>query len=174
MTNKDRIIIKIHESRIIEAYCRTLHREHEELKSQLVYQLIKMPESKMVTAETNGYLEYMCFTICKRIVYGRVKDSGIFNIFKGGSRNNENIDKAYSVVDENTDEEPYKDIDVINEILNGKHWYNKTLFNYHYKDGYKLREIAEMTGINIKSVAYTIKKTRDEIKKQIKDDRNSN
>jgi DNA-directed RNA polymerase specialized sigma24 family protein len=40
---------------------------------------------------------------------------------------------------------------------------------YHYVDGYKLREIAELTGINLKSVAYTISKTRKEIKKQLKE-----
>lgn len=172
MTNKDRIVVKMHESKVIDAYCRTLHNDHEELKSQLIFQLLKMPEAKMVQAETNGYLEYMCFVICKRIVIGRVKDTGIFNIFKGGSRNNLSIEEGWGLnkADDETDYDylSIKKIDDINEVLNETHWYNKTLFNYHYKDGYKLREIAEMTGINIKSVAYTIKKTRDEIKKQLK------
>jgi hypothetical protein len=168
MSNKDRIVIKIYESKIIESYCRTLHSDYEELKSQLIYQLLKMPEAKMITAETNGYLEYMCFVICKRIVIGRVKDSGMFYL----NKKHLSLEEGYGVdkIDESTDDDylSIKKLDKITEILNGSHWYNKILFNYHYKDGYKLREIAEMTGINIKSVAYTIKKTRDEIKKQIK------
>jgi hypothetical protein len=173
MTNKDRIIIKIYESKVIEAYCRTLHNDYEELKSQLIYQLIKMPESKMVTAETNGYLEYLCFTICKRILYGNVKDSGIFYLNKKHLSLEEGY--GYNIIDDSTDDDnTLRNLDIVNEIVNGQHWYNKTLFNYHYRDGYKLREIAEMTGINIKSVAYTIRKTRDEIKKKIKDDRNIN
>lgn len=172
MTNKDRIVIKIYESKVIEAYCRTLHNDYEELKSQLIYQLIKMPEAKMVTAETNGYLEYLCFTICKRIIYGNVKDSGIFYLNKKHLSLEEGF--GYNIIDDVDDDMTTKKLDIVNEILNNTHWYQKILFNYHYKDGYKLREIAEMTGINIKSVAYTIRKTRDEIKKQIKDDRNIN
>jgi hypothetical protein len=173
MTNKDRIIIKIYESKAIESYCRTLHNDYEELKSQLIYQLIKMPEVKMVTAETNGYLEYLCFTICKRILYGNVKDSGIFYLNKKHLSLEEGY--GYNIIDDSTDDDnTLRNLDIVNEIVNNQHWYSKILFNYHYKDGYKLREIAEMTGINIKSVAYTIRKTRDEIKKQIKDDRNSN
>ena len=172
MTNKDRIVIKIYESKVIEAYCRTLHNDYEELKSQLIYQLIKMPEAKMVTAETNGYLEYLCFTICKRIIYGNVKDSGIFYLNKKHLSLEEGY--GYNIIDDVDDDNTTKKLDIVNEILNNTHWYQKILFNYHYKDGYKLREIAEMTGINIKSVAYTIRKTRDEIKKQIKDDRNIN
>lgn len=170
MNNKDRIIVKIYNSKVIESYCRTLHNDHEELKSQLIYQLIKMPETKMITAEDKGYLEYMCFVICKRIVGGRVKDSGIFNIFKGGSRNNLSIQEGWGLdkADEIIDDDTSKKVDKINDIINNCHWYSKILFNYHYVDGYKLREIAEMTGINIKSVAYTIKKTRDHIKSELK------
>jgi DNA-directed RNA polymerase specialized sigma24 family protein len=65
-------------------------------------------------------------------------------------------------------------MDKIEQIVNSIHWYDRTLFNYHYKMGYKLREISEMTGINLKSIAYTIKKTRDKIKKELNDDRNLN
>jgi hypothetical protein len=176
MNNKDRIIIKIYGSRVVESYCRTLHNDYDELKSQLIYQLIKMPEAKMVTAEDKGYLEYMCFVICKRIVGGRVKDSGIFNIFKGGSRNNLSIEEGWGFDKEDEvgdDDYSNKKIDRVKEIVDEMHWYSKTLFNYFYNDGYKLREIAEMTGINIKSVAYDIKKTREYIKKKIKDDRNT-
>jgi hypothetical protein len=163
--NKDEIIVMMYQSDIIIRYCRTITPEYDELKSQLIIQLIQMPESKLITAEQNNYLEYLCFTICKRILAGRVKGSGMFYLAKNHLSIQEGwgIDKA----DESIDDDTIKKVDDINDIVNNLHWYSKTLFNLHYKDGYKLREIAEMTGINLKSIAYDIKKTRNEIKKQL-------
>jgi hypothetical protein len=162
---KEDIIIRVYKSQQVESYCRAIHKEYDELKSQLIYQLIKMPEQKLITAVTKNYLEYMCFVICKRIVAGRVKDSGMFYLAK----NHLSIQEGWGLdkIDDDIEDDSSKKIDLVNDIVNKLHWYNKILFNYHYVDGYKLREISLMTGINIKSVAYTIKKTRDEIKKQI-------
>ena len=164
--SKDEIIVEMYQSDVIIRYCRTITPEYDELKSQLIIQLIQMPESKLLTAKERGYLEYMCFVICKRIVAGRVKGSGMFYLAK----NHLSIQEGWGVdkADESTEEETLKKIDDINDIINTTHWYNKILFNFHYKDGYKLREISEMTGINLKSVAYTIKKTREEIKMKLK------
>jgi DNA-directed RNA polymerase specialized sigma24 family protein len=127
---------------------------------------MNMPDHKLLTAKQKGYLEYMCFVICKRIVAGRVKGSGMFYMAK----NHLSIQEGWGVdmADENSEEETLRKIDDINDIVNNCHWYNKILFNFHYIDGYKLREISEMTGINLKSVAYTIKKTREEIKIKLK------
>ena len=164
--SKEDILVRVYKSREVESYCRTIHKEHDELKSQLIFQLIKMPDVKLIAAEQNNYLEYMCFVICKRIVAGRVKDSGIFYLPKSNLSIQEGwgLDKA----EEGTDDDRNGKVDMINDIVNSGHWYSKTLFNFHYKDGYKLREISEMTGINLKSVAYTIKKTREEIKIKLK------
>lgn len=164
--NKDEIIVEMYKSDIIIRYCRTISNEYDELKSQLIIQLIQMPDHKLITAKQKGYLEYMCFVICKRIVAGRVKGSGMFYLAKNHLSIQEGwgLDKA----DDISEEEGLKKVDDINDIVNGCHWYNKILFNFHYIDGYKLREISEMTGINIKSVAYAIKKTREEIKNKLK------
>jgi predicted DNA-binding protein YlxM (UPF0122 family) len=164
--NKDEIIVEMYQSDIILRYCRAITNEYDELKSQLIIQLMNMPEHKLLTAKQKGYLEYMCFVICKRIVAGRVKGSGMFYMAK----NHLSIQEGWGVdmADEGGEEETLKKIDDINDIVNNCHWYNKILFNFHYKDGYKLREISEMTGINLKSVAYTIKKTREEIKIKLK------
>jgi DNA-directed RNA polymerase specialized sigma subunit len=163
--NKDEIIVMMYQSDIIIRYCRTITPEYDELKSQLIIQLIQMPEIKLITAEQNNYLEYLCFTICKRILAGRVKGSGMFYLAK----NHLSIDEGWGIdkADESIDDDTIKKVDDINDIVNNLHWYSKTLFNLHYRDGYKLREIAEMTGINLKSIAYDIKKTRNEIKKQL-------
>lgn len=163
--NKDEIIVKMYQSDVILRYCRTITNEYDELKSQLIIQLMDMPESKLLAAHQNNYLEYLCFVICKRIVAGRVKGSGMFYMAK----NHLSIQEGWGIdrLDDSMEEDTLKKIDDINDIVNNCHWYNKTLFNFHYKDGYKLREISEMTGINLKSVAYTIKKTREEIKNKL-------
>lgn len=162
---KDDIIVVIYQSKQVIAYCRTIcPSEWEELKSQLIIQLVKMKEPKLLTAHQNNYLEYLCFTICKRILYGNVKDSGMFYLNKKHLSLEEGYGADVAV------ESPTNDyLDKVDEILNTIHWYNKILFNYHYKQGYKLREIAEITGINIKSIAYTISKTRKEIKNKLKE-----
>lgn len=160
--NKESIITEIYLNNNIIRYCKTLTNEWEELKSQLIIQLMKMKEDKIFIAKERGYLEYVCFTICKRIVYGNISNTGIFY------KSNRTVSFEELYVEDIIDEEFENDkLDIIENILNKKHWYDKTLFNYHYKDGYKLREISDLTGINIKSVAYTIDKTRKEIKKEI-------
>lgn len=163
---KDELLVYCYENKAVIAYCKAICRaDWQELKSQLIIQLIKMPEHKIQTAYEKKYLEYLCLTICKRIMAGRVKDSGDFYL----NRNNLTLEEGYGldIADETpTDNDKLEKID---SILNNTHWYNKTLFTYHYKDGYKLREIAEMTGINLKSVAYTINKTKKEIKIKLKE-----
>jgi hypothetical protein len=168
--NKDQIIVDMYQSDIILRYCRAITPEYDELKSQLVIQLINMADHKLFAAKQNGYLEYLCFVICKRIVAGRVKGSGMFYL----NKNHLSLQEGYGadVTTEDVEESDY--IDQIEQIVNSVHWYDRTLFNYHYRSGYKLREIAEMTGINLKSIAYTIKKTRDKIKKELNDDRKIN
>lgn len=167
--SKDDIIVEIYQNTSIVRYCKSISNEWEELKSQLIIQLMKMKDDKLFVAKEKGYLEYLCFTICKRIVYGNVSGTGIF--YK--SSRNVSFEEGFGAdieIEESQDDR----LDLIEGIVNSKHWYEKTLFNYHYKDGYKLREIAEITGINLKSIAYTIDKTRKEIKKRIQDGNNNN
>jgi DNA-directed RNA polymerase specialized sigma24 family protein len=159
--NKDEILVYIYNNQSIIAYCKTIcSNDWQELKSQLIIQLIKMPDYKLLQAQQKNYLEYLCFVIAKRIVAGRVKDSGDFYL----SKNHLSLEEGYGL---DVIEEDFINNDKIDKIeieINKLHWYAKTLFNYVYKDGYKLREISEMTGINLKSISYTINKTKKEIK----------
>jgi DNA-directed RNA polymerase specialized sigma24 family protein len=160
---KDEILIYIYNNKSIIAYCKTIcPYDWEELKSQLIIQLVKMPDYKLLQAQQKNYLEYLCFVISKRILSGRVKDSGEFYL----SKNHLSLEEGYGL---DITEEDFVNNDKIERIeveVNKLHWYAKTLFNYHYKDGYKLREISEMTGINLKSISYTINKTKKELKKK--------
>ena len=64
---KNEIIVSMYGSDIILRYCRTIHPEYDELKSQLIIQLIQMPDHKLITAEEKG------FVISVLHLYTRVK-----------------------------------------------------------------------------------------------------
>lgn len=163
---KDEILIYIYNNKNIIAYCKTIcFNNWEELKSQLIIQLIKMPDSKLQQAQQRNYLEYLCFVICKRIVAGRVKDSGEFYL----NKNHVSLEEGWGLDIKDEDFTENSKLEKIEAEVNKLHWYSKILFNYAYKDGYKLREIAELTGINLKSVSYTINKTKKQIKINLKE-----
>jgi DNA-directed RNA polymerase specialized sigma24 family protein len=163
---KDEIILHVYQSPDVMRYCMAIcFNDHEELKSQVIIQLYNMPDQKLQNAWNKGYIEYLSIVIAKRILGGRVKGSGDFYLH----RSHLSLSEGYGLDVSEPAPEQSKKLEQIETITSNLHWYNKTLFNYHYVDGYKLREIAELTGINIKSVAYTIDKTRKEIKKQLKE-----
>jgi DNA-directed RNA polymerase specialized sigma24 family protein len=163
---KDEIILHIYQSQDVVRYCMAIcFNDHEELKSQVIIQLYNMPDQKLQNAWNKGYIEYLAIVIAKRILGGRVKGSGDFYLHK----NNLSLSEGYGL---DVAEEPSVNNDkllLIENIVNSGHWYDRTLWNYHYVDGYKLREIAEITGINLKSIAYTISKKRKEIKERLKE-----
>jgi len=168
--NRDKIIEDIYFSSSIISYCKTMSRDWEELKSQLIIQLLKMKEEKLMNAYNKNYMEYMCFVICKRIVYGRVKGSGTFYMKK----KNESLEEGWGwdIIDDNYNENFY--LDDIESEVNKEHWYDKILFNEYYKEGYNYREISEKYGINIKSISYTINKTKKKIKKRVEENGKDN
>ena len=167
---KDELLVFCYQNKNIIAYCKSICRsDWQELKSQLIIQLIKMPDHKLQTAYQKKYLEYLCLVICKRIVAGRVKDSGDFYLTK----NNLSLEEGYGL---DIAEETLEDSDKLQKVedeIQKLHWYSKTLFNMHYRDGYKLREIADITGINLKSISYTINKTKKEIKNKLNNGTNN-
>jgi hypothetical protein len=161
--NKNEILEYVLKNKNIEAYIKSLTFDYQELKSDLIYQLIKIEETKLVGVWNGNYIEYFCFTICKRIKFGNIKDSEFF--YK-----KLNIDELTykedreDVVDYNTSDNLVK----VEEEVNRLHWYDKTLFTMYYKQGYNYREISELTGINIKSVAHNISKTKNQLKNKFK------
>ena len=159
---KEEIILSIYNNDAIIKYCKSLYyAEWEELRSELIIQLYKMKDNKLYQAYYNKFLEYLCFTICKRIKVGHVNDTGIF--YKHNSV--EHI--SGEILQDIIQIEPDDATDRIHDILENQHWYGKTLFKHYYVDGYNLREISEMYGINIKSIHYSINKLKNEIKKEI-------
>ena len=166
--NKNDIVTEVYYNQNIKKYCRCLTNDWEELISNLIIQLMNMNETKLFKAYNDKYLEYICMTICKRIFYGTVPGTGMFY---RKDRTNNIIISDYVVEDIVEEEDTYYEgLDRIEEILTTLHWYDKILFNYYYKDGYKLREIEDLTSINLKSIHANIKKTKEYIKKKLKED----
>ena len=159
---KDQIIEWIYKNPNIKKYCISIcPNDWKDLRSELVIQIYKMNYEKLLLASQGNFLEYTCFTICKRILYGNISGSGIFYKKKNS------IEYTGDVL---TELEPNVDsdrIEAIYEIVEGSHWYSKTLFKEYYQNGMKLREISDKYGINAKSIHYTIKKLREEISKKL-------
>jgi len=148
--NKDKIITDIYLNDSIIKYCKTISNEWEELKSQLIIQLIKMKEDKLFIAKEKGYLEYLCFTICKRIVYGNVSGTGIF--YKNSRT--VSLEEGYGS-DIEVEEVECDRLDIIESILMTKHWYEKTLFNGNI--------VSDITGLKGKELGVFMASIKDKV-----------
>lgn len=165
---RDKIILYVYSQQTIDNYCKTICFEnYEDLKSELIIQLYKMDEEKLYNYYIKNCLIYVCFTIIKRIKYGTIIDTGLF--YKNDYSDLE-IQHLNGSIEE-TFEEDFIDYELLydklkNEVKN-LHWYNKTLFEMYYFEKLTLKQISEKTGINLKSIHYTIKITRKKLKKKL-------
>lgn len=172
------IIEEVFMSEIINKFCHNLiskskynYSDIDELKSELVMQLYKTDLKKLQDWKDRNVLEYCCITILKRILMGtNVSKESIFYFGnKEYTTPNENINIA-----DQKDYNNHQRMEEIDDIVERLHWYDKTLFRLFYKQGYNLREISELTDINLKSVHYSISKTRKKIKDEINGNNNNN
>lgn len=162
--NKETIILWIYNNKKIERYCKSIcPNDYQELISELVIQIYKMDYQKLLLAYNTNYLEYLCFTISKRIIYGNISSSGIFYKRRQTSELQDNHLDIKDIIDE----EEQEILERIKELIERKHWYGKTLFKLYYVEGYNLREISEKYGLNIKSIHYAIDKIKKEIKNEL-------
>lgn len=165
MNQRQQVIEICWNNKEIRLYCRALvgsvnrMDDWQELLHELIIQLYKMDEDKLLVAARCNYLEYLCFTIAKRIWAGNISDTGIFKKRIDGFELKGDFEEVI-------EESQNFLIDELREEISKLHWYNSTLLKM-YLDGFNLREISEKTGINLKSVHYAIKKTRLIIKNNL-------
>lgn len=76
--------------------------------------------------------------------------------------------KYDNMIDEEIQETYHKYVKDIDTILDSTHWYHKTLFQLYFTEGHTYKEIESMTGINFRSVALSVNKTLDIIRKELK------
>ena len=159
---KDEIIKWAYHNQNIKEYCKTIYpNDWEELLSELIIQLYKINYEKLLIAYQQNFLEYTCFTISKRIVYGNISGTGIFYKRKNTTELTGEVESKNDINDDN------EKIEMIYEIVESTHWYSKILFKEYYQQGLKLREISDKYGINPKSIHYTIKRLRNDIIKKL-------
>lgn len=59
-------------------------------------------------------------------------------------------------------------LELVNDIMNDLHFYDKTLFKVYYETDHTIRSLAEATGISTTSIFHTIKNVRNYIKDEVK------
>ena len=148
---------------IIINYCKSVdYSNWEELRSELIIQLYKIDDDRFTHFIETSCLIYISLTIIKRIKCGTINNTGIF------------FHKLYELTplieplerEENKIDE--KLIDKMLESIDNLFWYNKYLFKLYYIEGKTLKQISEETGINIKSIHYNIKITKQKLQKKLK------
>lgn len=165
---RNQIIEQVYTNQSIINYAKSIcPDDYEELKSSLIMELYKMNLNKLKIAANNKFIEYLCFTIMKRIMWGSYPKTTIFN-------KKQTVDIA-EVAEQTTEEFDFEAENENNNkynqyrnIINQLHWYDKTLWDLYYTEGHKLREIEQMTGIKLKTIHANITKTKNHIKQQIK------
>ena len=152
------MILFIYKSDNVRKYCKTIFpNDFEELLSNIIIQLYKMNENKLKEAFDKGYIEYLSMKIAKRIISGRIKNTGYFY----QPKNDLTLEEGYGLDIEDEKEFNYLDLlEEIDKIIKNTHWYDKAIFKYFHVDNLKFKEISKMTGISISSINYSLRKTR--------------
>jgi len=164
---QNKIILEVFNNKSIEGYCRSLDSNNfDELKSELIIQLYKMDLQKLIAYHNNNCLTYICFTIIKRIKFGTISDTGIFFSKLNYDELKVNKEIQYEEEENTTDKDYLKLESEIKQL----HWYKRTLFEMYHIQNMTLKMISEKTGINIKSIHYSLKITRQELKKKLQKD----
>lgn len=170
MTKND-IIEYVYKSENVNRFCNSLYpADFNELKSNVIMVMYKMKYSDLLNAYENKYIEYTAMSIASRIKNGNVKGDVFYKFKKIKTEQLDyNLETEYESIDEIVEklEEDEVKYNKIQDILRTIHPCDKLLFNFYYKDGLNLREISELTGVNISSIAYYIKKTKKKIKDNI-------
>lgn len=160
--HKNDIIVAVYQNIRIDTYCKKINsNDWEDLKAELISQLMKMSEQKLLIAFNHGFLEYLCFKIIKRINYGGIKSAALF-YKKIVFINEDEIPEIAS----NDDHDP-ENSQKVWEIVEKEHYYQKTLFKDYYQNGLNYRQISEKYGINLKSIYYAVNQLRKKIKNKL-------
>ena len=141
----------------------------EDFKQHFYLQMLEMDQNKLISAYIDGYLDWLCIRVM--LNQWRSKTSSFYYQYR--DTNVSYQDDLKDVKDEKSTDIQF-DFKIAESILKDKNekWldkqYHMTLFRLYFDKGYNYREISQMTGININSVAQSINKSLDYIKKKIK------
>lgn len=141
----------------------------DDFKQHFYIQILEMSEEKLSRAYLEGYLDWLCIRVM--LNQWRSKTSSFYFLYRDN-----NIKYTDDLKDVKSEDDGTIDFDYTKAegILNTKDekWidkqYHMTLFKLYYKNGHNYRQISELTGININSIAQSINKSIKYLKKIIK------
>jgi hypothetical protein len=171
MDLRDKILTYIVKSnRLNEAFINIVDDKKfiDDFKQHFYLQILEMDEEKLSRAYLNGYLDWLCI----RIMINQWRSTTSSFYFQYKDINIKYTDELRDIQPEEDDKIDFDYIKAEN-LLQDKpeKWldkqYHMTLFKLYYKNGHNYRQISEMTGININSIAQSITKSVKYLKKKI-------
>jgi DNA-directed RNA polymerase specialized sigma24 family protein len=159
-------LIYFYESETIKNMFLKIKSHHrEDFKSFIMDNLLDKPD-KLIKAYEEGWFDFYIWRIIANQYYSTTSPWYRKYLIK----ENVMIDVAEGEPEVSIDEESV--LNQIKSILNRQHWYNRTLFEMYYFEKLTYKKIEEKTGINYISVRRTVMKTLENVKTQIKYDKN--
>jgi len=154
---------------------------HEDMKTHLIEQLIKIDEDKLLKLYNDKELIYFCIKIIKNqyesstsTFYKIYRNKGQTKLFRTYNfTTSENLlDETEEYIDSPTPKETLNKLKLL--LLNQyedflTNQYHKTLFELYYFKKLKLREIQDKTGIDYRTISRSIRKTKAWLKNELKD-----
>ena len=158
-------LIYFYESETIKNMFLKIKSHHrEDFKSFIIDNLLDKPD-KLIKAYEEGWVDFYIWRIIANQYYSTTSPWYRKYLIK----ENVMIDVAEGEPEVSIDEESV--LNQIKSILNRQHWYNRTLFEMYYFEKLTYKKIEEKTGINYISVRRTVMKTLENVKTQIKYDK---
>lgn len=139
-----------------------------DFKQHFYLQMLEMDGNKLAKAYLNGYIDWLCIRVM--LNQWRSKTSSFYYQYRDKSIKYDELIDDFKQIDDDKIDFDYKKAE---DILKGRNdkfldrQYHEVLFRLYFEDGYNYREISEMTGININSVAQSINRSIKYIKNKI-------
>lgn len=160
--DKSKIIAEYWNLKEVNDAFKKMHPEElqEDLKSEVFLVLCEMDEDKIKGLYERNELKFYIV----RIMLNMIKSDR--STFYKQYRNHTEFEPSYTKPDE-IESTDY--IDKLSTKLEGLHWYNKEIIKLYAVDFKRnARELSRKTGIPYMSIIRTLKKTKTELKNQIK------
>lgn len=141
----------------------------EDFKQHFYIQMLEMDEEKLKRAYLDGWIDWLCIRVM--LNQWRSKNSSFYTTYKNTN---------FKYLEEGQDFEDKKEVEIefnytmAEVILNNRKekWihkqYHMTLFKLYFKDGHNYKKINELTGVSIGSIAHSVNKSLDYIRKKVK------
>lgn len=158
------ILLYINDSIEVKNYIRKVvpYQYNEDMLSHLMIQVTNMKEDKVIEEYKHKRLKYLLFGVISKQMDPKCLNC-FYRMYVLPSQYKQIEDFKFEDV---VIEEDFR-LEMIDDTLRHMKPWKVDLFNQYYKEGKKLREIAEERNMNIKTVMGWVYEVRDKVKKEI-------